>query len=227
MAYAEYDLSIFAASYIHTIVFVISRAMTITRHSLSMISKNAIFFLLFLSLCSCNKEIEQTLHQRTYTLSFTRMADLSAEAISTIDMLLFDNENQLSVINNNVQSNNDYYPISFDKSKVKSVFILANNESIELSESKLNGMDISEVALLQTSPIDYINSFPSMFYTGVVETELVTTTNLNVGLTRSLSRIDVKIADDADVVIDSCIVANLIDRTVLMPGKPLTPTPQN
>ena len=88
----------------------------------------------------------------------------------------------------------------------------------------MQGQSYETIAQLQTTSIDYVNTYPAMFYTGMLETATANSTDIDIAMQRSLSRIDVKIATEVEIKIDSCVISNLIDRTVLLPGAALTPT---
>ena len=180
--------------------------------------------LLIVILSSCEKEVDIIKSQNNYNISLSRTNDLSAEEISSVDILLFNKQQTVTEVFNNVIPTNNLYSLSFDKNEISDLLVVANNDLMDLQKSNTLNKSLNELAQLQTAPVDFVNDFPSMFYTAKVETAGIVNSTIDVALLRSLSRLDLKIVTDIEVVVDSCIVSNLIDRSVLLPGSPLTPS---
>ena len=182
------------------------------------------FIFTILILSSCEKENEIINNQSVFNISLSRNSDLSTESISSVDFLLFNNQQLVSEVLNQITPNNNYYSLSFDKNEISNLVVVANNGLIDLQQSNLKDKTLNEVAQSQTTPIDFVTTFPSMFYTANIETSTINNSTIDIPLLRSLSRLDLKVVTDIDVIVDSCIISNLIDRTVLLPGSPLVPT---
>ncbi len=176
-------------------------------------------------LFACADHSDETLSSNSYKVFLTRQTELS-DPIHRVDMFLFDEAAQIDHKLEDRQPAAGFYQLSFDKDKIAQFTVIANNEDVALQNAIISGMSYEAMAQLQTTPVDYATTFPALYYTATKATKDITSSNVEIDLLRSLSRVDVRIITDVELSIDSCIITNLIDRTSLLPGCALTPSAQ-
>ena len=124
---------------------------------------------------------------------------------------------------NNINSGTDgSYPVYLENSQNTVLFFLTNGDNMPLDEIAVGKTTSADMFSKTTPVVDYNLSHPIQFYTAVQDISVVKGSQIEVAVTRSLARLDLKIQPGIDVKIDSCRIANIVDRSYIYPTKDLS-----
>ncbi|MGL4992990.1 MAG: hypothetical protein ACRC6R_02470 [Bacteroidales bacterium] len=170
-----------------------------------------------LLLGSCSEKEESLVRGDSSLMQLSILKDGTpiSQELNSVTALLY-SQGVLSRQMEDMQADEDgYFLVSTEKTKADKLIFLAGDYSLPLGEDIV---DYSKVLNVTTSSVDYINSFPSLYYTAEREIGSLNSNMLEMSLTRSLARIDIKKITELNVEIDSCVLTNLADRSYLLPG---------
>lgn len=135
--------------------------------------------------------------------------------LENVTSLLYDGE-ELTKKSAHLSPNSEgYYAIATDKAKADKLLLVAGNHSLGGDEAHF---DYTTLQNETTPAVDFVTTFPQMYYTGERKLSSLESAILELGLTRSLARLDFKKLTQLDVTIDSCVVTNLVDQSYWLPG---------
>lgn len=135
--------------------------------------------------------------------------------LENVTSLLYDG-NALSKRENHLTPDSEgYYAIATDKVKADKLLLVAGNHSLGSDDTPF---EYTTLLNERTPAADFVTTFPQLYYTGERKLSSLESSILELGLTRSLARLDFKKLTQLDVVIDSCVVTNLVDQSYWLPG---------
>ncbi|MGL5980927.1 MAG: hypothetical protein ACRCZY_08665 [Phocaeicola sp.] len=150
------------------------------------------------------------------TLLSLRSDGLSlSNSLSNVTSLLYDGDLLIKKSPNLSPDSEGYYPISTDKFKADKLLLVAGDHS--LGSDRLP-VDYSDLLNECTPSVDFKTNFPQLYYTGERKLGSIANAVLELNLTRSLARIDFKKITQLDVIVDSCVISNLADKSYWLPG---------
>ena len=116
------------------------------------------------------------------------------------------------------------YAIDIENRQNTVLFFFANGNNMPLGEITVGATTSADMLSKATPVVDYNVSHPIQFYTATQDISTVHESLIDVAVTRSLARLDLKIQTGIDVKIDSCRITNIVDRSHIFPAdKPLHP----
>ena len=118
---------------------------------------------------------------------------------------------------NNLSAEGGLYPLNLEQKDNTRLIFVANGNDI--SFDPVEGSTTHKEMLSKATPVaDYKLSQPLMYYTGSNIISTSTEQILTVDMTKSLARVDLKIQAQTDIVIDSCVISNIVDRGHILPS---------
>lgn len=142
------------------------------------------------------------------------------EKLTQVDILLFSNDILTQkYINVPETETSGQYKLNVDKIVLNGHLAFFSNAS----GLGLDGFDISQTTIndlrsATTPAADFQSTFPVFYYTSEMDVDGNSNLNLDVQLKRSVARIDLHVQPGVDIIIDSCRVSNLADRSFILPG---------
>lgn len=147
---------------------------------------------------------------------------LTAEdKLQNVNAFMFDNQALVKKLTNMTPNSDGFYVIGTDRVNADKLLFIAGDHAIDF-ETK--AMSYDELQALTVEKADFITSFPKLYYTGEKALSSIANATLELGLTRSVARLDVKKITQLEVVVDSCVVTNLADCSFVLPGNVESPT---
>lgn len=178
------------------------------------------FFLLFATLClSCQNQDLEILGENQFAVKF-RYDTSTTSVLNHVNALLY-SQDALQHKETNLNSAEGVYTIGTGGKVVDKIMFIAGNHGLDFTASHPS---LTQCKALTTQPVDFENSFPGIHYTAEKEAGDLNDNLMDIELIRSVARVDVVKDTQLEVVIDSCEIANLIDRSYVFPGNatPLT-----
>lgn len=154
-------------------------------------------------------------------LNFQLNGASSNEAIEQIDAFLYnDGILKQKYLNMPQSGEKDHYQLMIDKVAKGRLVFFANTQHLGLDALKVDETGSADLARAITPVADFQSTFPIIYYTSELTLEGQAESNLKVSLQRSLARLDLHVDSKADVVIDSCRLSDVVDRSFILPGNP-------
>lgn len=165
-------------------------------------------------LFSC-QENENVNLQPQMRLSINQESLPLEEQLSNINAFLLNNES-IVLKQTNMQANSEgVYVFATDKVTANKLLFIAGSHDVDFTSSFGTYTDLT---MLTTQPADFETVLPKLFYTGEQSLSSVTSATIDLNLTRSVARLDLKKVTQLEVIVDSCVISNLADRSYLLPN---------
>ncbi|MGL5895325.1 MAG: hypothetical protein ACRCZM_12055 [Bacteroidales bacterium] len=148
-------------------------------------------------------------------LSIGNGASVSSEDLDNVSALLYTQDLLSKRLDNMKPDAEGLFMVATDKTNADKLVFLAGDYTLPTSE--FIG-DYSQLCGLVTPAVDFNSSFPSLFYTGQRKLSSLTDNLLEMSLTRSVAKLELKKITHLPVELDSCIISNLADRAYIIPG---------
>ncbi|MGL4851286.1 MAG: hypothetical protein ACRC3Z_01350 [Phocaeicola sp.] len=182
-----------------------------------MTKKLAMLLLSSTLLLSCQEKEESVMNPvpSRMLLSIHHDGSSFSSDLAHVTSMLYDGETLTKKSLHLSPDSEGYYAIATDNAKADRLLLVAGNHSLGSDDS---GFDYTALTNECTPAVDFVNTFPQLYYTGERKLNSLESAILELGLTRSLARLDFKKLTQLDVVIDSCVVTNLVDQSYWLPG---------
>ena len=167
--------------------------------------------LLLFSFVYCKKTITES--GDVLNVKFYDQDKESEGTITSVDAYAFTGDvlvNKYSDVK--VDENGSSQIVISDLENEKLLF-LVNGRDISIDPVDIGKTSYSNMMYKTTPIIDYKTTQPSLFYTASHNLPAVSTAETTVQITRSLARLDLHIQPETDIVIDSCVIYNVVDRS--------------
>lgn len=138
----------------------------------------------------------------------------SGDVLKNVHALLY-KENGLQHKGTNLTPTDGVYSIETAGKVVDKILFVAGDHGLDFAS--LNP-SLSESKAMTTPVVDFEKQFPAIHYTAEKEAGELNDNLMNIELIRSVARLDVVKNTELEVVIDSCEIANLRDRSYIYPG---------
>lgn len=153
-------------------------------------------------------------------LSIQNQSVLVNEQVKPINAYAYKN-NRLTKKIENIQLQPDaQFPVDLAPGEADRLIIIAGNTSPHLQYA-IN--DLTEIKTETSASVDFVSTFPQLFFTGEKELIKLNNTIADIALTRSIASLDFRLGTTLPVQIDSCIVDNLADKTNIFSDKVTPP----
>lgn len=138
-----------------------------------------------------------------------------SDNLQNVNAFLFDNNSMVRKLTNMHANSDGFYVVGTDKLNADRLLFVAGDHGVDFASESFNYDELEELVIHE---VDFISTFPRLYYTGEKKLSNIGNTTLELNLTRSVARLDVKKITELEVLIDSCVVSNIADRTYLLPG---------
>ncbi|MGL4292389.1 MAG: hypothetical protein ACRCSQ_02240 [Bacteroidales bacterium] len=180
-----------------------------------------LFFLFFVFLFfSCQDQEVEYPGKDQFGVKFNYEASSSGDILTNVNALLYQEES-LQHKETALTPVEGVYSIGTGGKFFDKIMFIAGNHGLDFTS--LNP-GLSDCKGMTTGPVDFETTFPAIHYTAEKEAGSLDNNLMNIELIRSVARLDVVKETTLDVVIESCEISNLIDRSYVFPGNtsPLT-----
>lgn len=179
----------------------------------------SLIYLLFVALClSCQNQDVPVLGENQFAVKFKY--DTSAAGLEHVNALLF-NQDDLQHKETQLNPTEGVYTIGTNGKSIDRIMFIAGAHGLDFNSLSPT---LTACKALTTQPVDFKTTFPGIHFTAETEAADIDNTLMDIQLTRSVARLDVVKDTELDVVIESCVISNLIDRSYIFPGSATLPT---
>lgn len=143
-------------------------------------------------------------------LNLQSKTGLSDDQLNPVNVFLYKTDRLCQNFENLQPESNGLYPMSLNSEEPEKLIVIAGDNSTDFKDAV---HQIQEIKAQSTSPVDFISSFPRVFYTGEKHINGNNTSVLDIELLRSVARLDLRLETTLPIIIDSCIIDHLADKT--------------
>lgn len=170
-------------------------------------------------LFSCQEKEESALSSQM-KFSINQETLSAEEKLEHVNAFLFDNESLVKKFTNMQSNSEGLYVMGTDMIRANKLLFVAGDHGIDFETLF---PDYDQLKAMVVREADFVTSFPNLFYTGERSMSNITNTTLDLSLIRSIARLDLKKITQLEVIVDSCVLSNLADRSYLLPGNATSP----
>ena len=181
--------------------------------------KVILYTILVFSLLSCEREFTNKINE-SIKCKLSSLGIDSESQINRLDVYAMTDGRLVKEYINVSAESSGLYPINIDQKENTVLLFVANGDNVPFDQ--IEGSTTHAEMLSTSTPVaDYLLAQPTMYYTGSNNITPITEPTILVDMTRSLARLDLKIQAETDIIIDSCVISNIVDRAHILPSENL------
>lgn len=175
---------------------------------------------IFLCISCSQKNENEEINNGGLNLKMQIQNMVSNEKLSQVDALLFNNDVLAQKYIDLPETDAPgQYKLHVDRTVFNGHLVFFSNASeLGLDAFNTSQTTINDLRSATTPVADFQTTFPVFYYTSEVDVNANSNPSLDVQLKRSIARVDLTVQPEVDIVIDSCRVSNLADRSFMLPG---------
>lgn len=177
-------------------------------------------FLVCMCLSCEEKSVDEELLSSELQFNFGIKSAVGNEVIQRVDAFLL-NEDVLTQKYMNMTESGiaGQYRLTVDKVAEGHLFFFANSELLGLDAFTIGATTLTELNSAVTPIADFQSAFPLLYYISALNINAIKESVLDVSLQRSVARLDLHVQPEIEIVIDSCRISNIVDRSFILPGR--------